>query len=311
MKLYRGIHQLQHAFPQGCALTIGNFDGVHLGHQSVIAHLKQEAQKRHLAAVVMLFEPQANEYFGGDNAPARLMRLRDKLHALKDANVDAVICIKFNHAFAKLSASDFIQQILLDKLHIKFLSVGDDFRFGANRQGDFHLLQNFAEKYHFTVEKNPTFAVNEERISSTAIRRIIAKSDFAQAEKLLDKPFIIRGRVIHGQQLGRTLNVPTANIRLHRQVCPVKGVFAVNVHLESGKTYQGVANLGSRPSVKGKDQLLEVHLFDFKGDLYGQRLEVTFCKKLRDEVKFPSLDALKNQIHTDITTAKAYFNTLK
>ncbi len=307
MKLYQGMKQLGQHFQQGCALTIGNFDGVHLGHQSVLKHLKNEAQKRQLPAVVMIFEPQAAEYFRGEKAPARLMRLRDKVNALKEAGVDAVICMKFNHEFAKLSAQDFVEKILVEKLQVKFLSVGDDFRFGAKRLGDFHLLEKAGKTFGFQVEKNPTFQYLSERISSTAIREIVAKGDFAHAQKLLNKPFVIAGRVVHGKQLGRTIDVPTANIKLYRQVCPLKGVFAVRVRVAQ-KEYFGVANLGTRPSVKGNNQLLEVHLFHFKGDLYGQYLQVEFCKKLRDEEKFPTFEALKNQIYQDIVQAKTYFS---
>lgn len=307
MKLYRHLNQLNNAFPQGSALTIGNFDGVHLGHQAVLAHLKQEARKRHLPTVVMLFEPQPNEYFSKENAPARLMRLREKLYALKQVGIDAVVRVKFNQTFAHTSAENFIKEILVKKLNVKFLSIGDDFRFGAKRQGDFALLKKVAPQYGFCVEKNPTFQQDNQRISSTTIRQCLKEGKLALAEKQLSKPFCIQGRVIHGKKLGRTIGIPTANIRIHRQVCPIQGVFAVNVRLCNGEMYHAVANIGTRPSVKGGTPLLEVHLLDFNGDLYGQTLDVIFHKKLRDEQKFPNLDALKVQIRQDIQQTKNYF----
>ncbi len=310
MKLYQDLTKLSADFCNGCALTIGNFDGVHLGHQGVLSHLKAEAKARHLPAVVMLFEPQANEFFQGKNAPARLMPLQDKCHYLEKAGIDAVICINFDQAFANLTAENFIKQILIDRLHVKFLSVGDDFRFGAKRQGDFHLLCQAAEKYQFVVRKNETFSHENQRISSTAIRQMLANGNFKQAEKLLNKPFAITGTVISGQQLGRTIGVPTANIALNRLVSPLNGVFVVEVLLQNSAKYFGVANIGSRPSVAGAAPLLEVHLFDFSEDIYHQSLQVIFLEKLRDERRFDSLSALQAQIQQDIAQAKAFLTTL-
>ncbi len=311
MKLYRNLSQLNLAFPHGCVLTIGNFDGVHLGHQSVLTHLKSQANQFALPAVVMLFEPQPNEYFQRINSPARLMHWREKFQALRKAQIDAVICLKFNKNLASMTASDFIRDILIKKLKVKFLSIGDDFHFGRERQGNFAMLQKFGNEYGFQVVANTTFRVNQERVSSTAIRQALAKSDFIHATELLGKPFSISGKVIHGNQLGRTINVPTANIALHHQVCPLSGVFVVKVQLSNGSHYQGVANLGCRPSVNGVRQLLEVHLFNFQGNLYGKRLTVVFYKKLRNEQKFASFKELKQQIYADIKNAKTYFDALK
>ncbi|MEE3609225.1 bifunctional riboflavin kinase/FAD synthetase [Avibacterium paragallinarum] len=311
MRLLRGLNHLPPALQQGCALTIGNFDGVHLGHQAVLRHLREKATALSLPMVVMLFEPQPSEYFMGDKAPPRLMRLRDKLSALADLGVDYVVRIKFDRAFASLSAEQFIQEYLVQRLKVKFLSIGDDFRFGAGRQGDFALLQQAGEKYGFTVEDNCSFQLNEQRISSTAIRQALAEDDLALAQQLLGKPYCIYGRVVQGNKLGRTIGFPTANIRLQRQVNPVKGVYAVKVKLPNGAEYKGVANIGRRPTINGVKQLLEVHLFDFRQDIYGQPLQVELCDKIRDEVKFPSFDALKEQIAKDVEVAKDYFSQAK
>ncbi|MBN6070368.1 bifunctional riboflavin kinase/FAD synthetase [Aggregatibacter actinomycetemcomitans] len=306
MQLIRGLGNLPQNL-HACALTIGNFDGVHLGHQAILHHLRAKADELHLPMVVMLFEPQPREYFCGKDAPARLMRLRDKLHYLKQAGVDIVIVAKFDRAFAALPAQQFIEDWLVRKLKVKFLSIGDDFKFGAKRQGNFVMLQQAGERFGFTVEDNRSFCLDELRISSTAIRIALANDDLPLAEKLLGHPYRILGCVIHGNELGRTIGFPTANIRLHRQVNPVKGVYAVKVRLKSGAFFNGVANIGTRPTINGVNQLLEAHLFDFQGDLYGQWLEVELCRKIRNEMKFPSFDALKAQIAQDVETAKKVF----
>ena len=311
MRLIRGIGNLPDVFEtQGCALTIGNFDGVHLGHQEVLAHLKKEAKARHLPSVVMVFESQPSEYFLGDRAPARLMRLRDKIAAFRNLGVDYVFCVKFNHEFSQLTAKEFIQQYLVNKLNVKFLSVGDDFRFGSKRQGDFNLLQQAGSQYGFAVEKNPTFLSEDQRISSTAIRNALAQDDLILATKLLGRSYCIEGRVSHGNKLGRTIGFPTANILLHRQVNPVKGVYAVKAHLQDGEVFYGVANIGTRPTINSVLQVLEVHLFNYKGDLYGKRLQVEFCLKIRDEKKFPNFETLHSQIKLDAEVAKEFFHIL-
>ena len=308
MQLIRGLGNLPQNL-HACALTIGNFDGVHLGHQAILRHLRTKADELHLPMVVMLFEPQPREYFCTENAPARLMRLRDKLRYLKQAGVDMVIVAKFDRTFADLPAQQFIEDWLVRKLNVKFLSIGDDFKFGAKRQGNFALLQQAGEQFGFVVEDSRSFCLNELRISSTAIREALANDDLTLAEKLLGRPYRILGRVIHGNQLGRTIGFPTANIRLHRQVNPVKGVYAVKVRLKSGAFFNGVANIGTRPTINGVNQLLEAHLFDFQGDLYGEWLDVELCHKIRNEMKFPSFEDLKAQIAQDVETAKNVFKT--
>ncbi len=306
MQLIRGIKNLPAQFP-ACALTIGNFDGVHLGHQRILAHLRDKARALNLPTVVMLFEPQPQEYFLKDQAPARLMRLRDKVHKLAENGVDYVIVIKFDRHFASLDANTFIEQWLVEKLKIKFLSVGDDFRFGSNRQGDFSMLQQAGEKYGFIVEDNQTFTLQAQRISSTAIRQALSEDNLNVAAQLLGQPYQIFGKVVHGQKLGRTIGFPTANIRLQRQVNPVQGVYAVRIKCPCGEVFNGVANVGKRPTVNGIKQLLEVHLFNFNANLYGQNIAVEFVHKLRDEMKFNSIEELKIQIHKDVENAGRFF----
>ena len=308
MQLIRGMHNLKTQLTTGCALTIGNFDGVHLGHQAVLRHLREKADQLNLPVVVMLFEPQPREYFMGENAPARLMRLRDKLHYLAELSVDYVVCLRFNRLFSQQSAVSFIEDLLVKKLNVKFLSIGDDFRFGEGRTGDFRLLQQAGKQFGFEVEDNKSFCLDEKRISSTAIREALLYDDLALAARLLGRPYQILGRVAHGNKLGRTIGFPTANIMLHRQVNPVKGVYAVKVRLNSGEFFYGVANIGKRPTINGIKQLLEVHIFDFYRDIYGQTLQVTLCHKIRNEIKFPSFEALKAQIARDVITAREFFN---
>ena len=306
MKLIRGIYNLKQQH-RGCVLTIGNFDGVHRGHQALMAQLIAEGRKRNLPVVVMLFEPQPLELFAGEKAPARLTRLREKLRWLQRAGVDAVLCIRFDRQFAAYPAQRFISELLVEKLDVRFLAVGDDFRFGAGREGDFLLLQKAGAEYGFEVISTQTFCDSGKRISSTAVRQALAQDDFAQAQQLLGHPFSISGRVVHGDALGRTIGFPTANLPLRRAVTPVKGVFAVEVLGLGAQPVPGVANIGTRPTVKGLRQQLEVHLLDTHMDLYGRHIEVVLKQKIRDEQRFSSLDALKEQIAKDVVTARQFF----
>lgn len=306
MKFIRGIHNLNEQH-RGCVLTIGNFDGVHRGHQALLAQLCEEGRKRNLPVMVMLFEPQPLELFAGDKAPARLTRLREKLNYLARAGVDAVLCVRFDRRFAAVPAQSFIADLLVEKLGVSFLAVGDDFRFGAGRQGDFLLLQKAGEEYGFDVVSAQTFCDNGKRISSTAVRQALADDDLTLAQTLLGRPFSISGRVVHGDALGRTIGFPTANIPLRRTVSPVKGVYAVDVLGLTAQPLPGVANIGTRPTVKGLRQQLEVHLIDINMNLYGRHIEVVLRHKIRNEQRFASLDALKEQIAKDVVTARAFF----
>ncbi len=305
MELLRGIHNIKTAH-QGCVLSIGNFDGVHLGHKAVLARLLVEAKRLQVPATVLTFEPQPEELFAGKNAPARLSRLRDKFVQLDKLGLDRLLCVSFTHKFANLSAQDFIEELLIKKLGVKFLVIGDDFHFGYQRRGDFELLKQAGEKYGFDVVDTKSLLQQEHRISSSRVRDALASGDLHQAALMLGRKYSIAGRVVHGQKLGRTIGVPTANLLLKRRVSPVSGVFVVSVLGIAGKVYQGVANIGQRPTVNGVRQQLEVHLFDFNSDLYGLQLEVVLEEKIRDEVRFDSFAQLKIQIDKDIRQAREW-----
>lgn len=304
MELIRGIHNI---LPQhhGCVLTIGNFDGVHRGHAEVINRLVDKAKHLDLPAVVMTFEPQPQEFFRGDNAPARLSLLRDKVMLLDELSIDRMLCINFNKKFADYTAEDFVEQLLVKALGVKYLVVGDDFCFGKQRQGNFDMLRKAGEKFGFAVVSTQSFVLGDTRVSSTEVRRLLAEGNMEQARRLLGHPFILSGKVAHGQKIGRTIGFPTANIALKRKVTPVRGVFAVKLYWDNSDIYEGVANVGFRPTVNGQVCQLEVHLFDFDGDLYGKTVEVELVAKIRDEQPFGSLDALKKQIKNDADRAKA------
>ncbi|VEA71757.1 Riboflavin biosynthesis protein ribF [Serratia rubidaea] len=306
MELIRGIHNIR-ARHHGCVLTIGNFDGVHRGHKALLEQLKQEGQRLGLPVIVMIFEPQPLELFAADKAPARLTRLRDKVKYLAQAGVDYLLCVKFDPRFAAHTAQSFVAELLVQKLGVKFLMVGDDFRFGANRLGDFPLLQKAGAEYGFEVVSTPTFREGGQRISSTAIRNALRDDDLPLAETLLGHPYSISGRVVHGDELGRTIGFPTANLPLKRLVAPVKGVYAVEVYGLGPQPLPGVANIGTRPTVAGVRQQLEVHLLDVTMDLYGRHIDVVLRAKLRNEQRFASLDALKQQIANDVVSAREFF----
>ena len=306
MKLIRGIHNLSQA-PHGCVLTIGNFDGVHRGHQALLQGLREEGRARGLPVVVMIFEPQPLELFASEKAPARLTRLREKLRYLAQCGVDYVLCVRFDRRFAALTAQNFVGDLLVKRLGVQFLAVGDDFRFGAGRQGDFLLLQKAGLEYGFDVTSTQTFCEGGVRVSSTAVRQALAEDKLDAAENLLGRPFTISGRVVHGDELGRTIGFPTANLPLRRQVSPVKGVYAVEVTGLGDKPLPGVANIGTRPTVAGVRQQLEVHLLDVVMDLYGRHIDVILRKKIRNEQRFASLDELKAQIARDELTAREFF----
>ncbi|AMO74518.1 MULTISPECIES: bifunctional riboflavin kinase/FAD synthetase [Pseudomonas] len=306
MQLLRGLHNLR-PLSGGCVATIGNFDGVHLGHQAILARLRERSQELGVPSCVVIFEPQPREYFAPDAAPVRLTRLREKLELLREQGVDFVLCLTFNRRLRELSAAEFVRQVLVDGLAVRHLEVGDDFRFGCDRSGDFAFLVRASAEQGFTVEAATTVEVDGMRVSSSRIRKVLADGDLHQAERLLGRPFRLSGRVLHGQKLGRTLGSPTANIQLKRRKAPLNGVYLVSTEV-AGQRVNGVANIGTRPSVNGDGRPhLEVHLLDFAGDLYGLHLDVTFHQKLRDEQRFASLEALKAAILADIAAARAYW----
>lgn len=303
------IRNLQNLKPQhrGCVATIGNFDGVHLGHQAVLGQLAEKADEFNLPLTVMTFEPQPQEVFRPEQAPPRLTRFREKVQALRRYAVDRVLVLTFNKSFSQQSPDDFIQNLLVNGLGVKYLVIGDDFRFGKDRAGDFAMLQAAGAKHGFEVVNMHTFALDGQRVSSTRVREALGAGDLNAAEKLLGRIYRMSGRVAHGDKKGRTIGFPTANIHLHRINTPLRGVFAVELFGLEGEPLPGVANLGTRPTVGGMKTLLEVHLFDFSGDIYGRHVHVDFLHKLRDERRFDSFEALKAQILLDAEQARDFF----
>jgi riboflavin kinase / FMN adenylyltransferase len=305
------IARLRDVQPQhhSCVATIGSFDGVHLGHQAILARLCEVGRRMNLPTLVVVFEPQPFEFFAKALAPARLTRLREKVNALFACGVDRVLCLKFDESLRSLSADAFILEILVAKLGVRHLEIGDDFRFGCDRAGDFNLLQRAGKYWGFTVCDTPTLMVDDERVSSTRVRKMLEQGRLTDAKELLGRDFSVTGRVIYGRQLGRTIGVPTANIGLGHYRSPVQGVYAVTATWVGNCTeHFGVANVGVKPTIAGGEKpVLEVHLLDFSGDIYGQCLQVAFHHKLRSEQKFASLELLKQQIQRDIFASKKYF----
>ena len=308
MELIRSIHNLRQKH-SGCVATIGKFDGVHLGHKQILAQLRAKATELNLPSLVILFEPHPAEFFVADKAPVRLTSLAAKLTYLAEQGVDRVLCLSFNAKLSAMTAQEFVQDLLVEKLAIAHFVVGDDFRFGRARSGNFQMLQIEGERHGFSVESTITHTLNNERVSSTKVRDVLAEHNFEYAAQLLGRAYCIKGRVMHGQKLARTFGVPTANIKIGRFNPPLRGVFAVTGTLRNGEVVQGVANIGKRPTVDGIKPILEVHLFDFKGDLYGQKLSVEFKQFIRAEQKFADLDQLKQAILNDVEVAKQYFAT--
>lgn len=306
MELIRGHYSLKREH-RGCVATIGKFDGVHLGHQAVLGQVAEKASELNLPAVIITFEPQPEEFFAPGSAPARLTRLREKLKALGRFAVDRVVCLRFNRRLAAMAAEQFIEQILIADLGVRYLVVGDDFRFGSNRRGDFAMLEAVGEARGFAVARMHTVNIDGNRVSSTRVRDALEVGDLAMAQKLLGRPYRISGRVAHGDKRGRTLGFPTANIRLHHKALPLSGVYAVEVFGLEHEPRIGVANVGIRPTVDGRQSLLEVHLFDFAEDIYRRYIHVDFLHKLREERRFESLDALQAQIAADAEAARRFF----
>ena len=290
------------------AVTIGNFDGLHLGHQAMLARLQDVAHARGLPSCVLSFEPHPREFFAPEQAPARLSSLREKTECLQRMGIDRFHVFRFDRAFSSLTAEAFIEQVLGRTLQARYVLVGDDFRYGAKRAGDFALLKKAGETLGFDAESLPTVEVTGERASSTAVRQALAAGELEHAARLLGRPYSISGRVVHGDKLGRDIGFPTANIQLKHNRPPLLGIFAVELYGLNGAPLPGVASLGKRPTVKGADAVpvLEVHLFDFNADIYGRRVRVDFLHKLRDEAKYPDLDSLVAQIRRDVDNAKHF-----
>ncbi len=306
--LIRSLNRLP-AAALGGVVTLGNFDGVHLGHQALIQETVLRARARGVPAILITFEPLPREFFGrGKATVARLTRMREKVSAISKLGIDYIVILKFNHELAGKSASDFIHEILVDRLKAVEVIVGDDFQFGRDRQGNFAMLTEAGRQYGFTTFAMPTFLLEGARVSSTRVREALQNADHGLANRLLGRPYTMQGRVRHGNKLGRQWGFPTANIFLHRSLAPVGGIYTVLVHGLADQPLPGVANLGVRPTVDGTRALLEVHLLDFNQQIYGQYVEVEFCEKLRDEVRYPTVELLIEQIARDVEMAREYFN---
>jgi riboflavin kinase/FMN adenylyltransferase len=311
MRLVRGLSHLE-PLKNGCVLTIGNFDGLHLGHRAVIDNLAVRGRALGLPVIVMIFEPQPLEYFLGKNAPSRLMRLREKVIQFLKLPVDDLLILRFNQQIANCDAEQFISDILIKKLNVKHLVVGDDFHFGKDRRGNFAMLKKKGQTFGFEVEDTGSYYVDGQRVSSTLIRDALGAGDLVKAERLLGRCYSVCGRVAHGDKRGRTIGYPTANIRMFRKNTPVVGVYAVTMTGIDGQEFEGVANVGTRPTVDGGSKvILETHLFDFNKEIYGRYVEVHFKRKIRDEMRFRSLDELKAQIVKDVANTKKIFAELR
>ena len=307
MQLVRGLHNLRPEH-RGCVATIGNFDGVHRGHQAILARLRERGQALGAPTCVVIFEPQPREFFTPDSAPPRLSRLRDKIELLAAEGIDQVLCLAFNDRLSALSATEFVQAVLVEGLAVRHLEIGDDFHFGNDRAGDFNYLTEAGRREGFSVAEAATVELDGVRVSSTEVRTALAEANFALAEHLLGRPYTITGRVLHGQKLARQLGWPTANIQLKRRRVPLAGVYLTSAEID-GQRWAGVANIGVRPSVAGDGRPhLEIHLLDYQGDLYDRRVTVHFHHKLREEQRFASLEALKSAIDADVAAARAHWH---
>jgi len=303
MQLIRGLHNLKKQ--SECVLTIGNFDGVHIGHQEIIKRLVERSHELKIPSLVISFSVTPESFFG--RPKARLSSFRDKHSFLKSMGVDKHLLIRFNTSFSQISAVSFVENILVKKLKVRHCFIGDDFRFGKNRLGNYELLEKLSKPNNYIAEKLERVTFDNERVSSSAVRKCLASGNFSAAERLLGRPFAISGRVSHGDKRGRTIGFPSINVGISRRLSPVLGVFNVLVEINKEK-YHGVCNVGKRPTVGGEKILLEVFIFNFNREIYGERVTIVFKQKSREEMKFDSFDKLKKQIAKDVEIGKEYFN---
>ena len=303
MELVRGLHNLR-AEHRGCAVTIGNFDGVHLGHRATLDRLRGHARQVGLPATVLTFEPTPREFLSPARAPARLTRLREKLVLLNREHVDRCVVLHFNSQLQHMRGQEFVTGLLRQRLDAHRVVVGHDFRFGFRGEADVEMLRTAAGTHAFEVDVVEPLTLAGERVSSSAVREALATGDLEHAARLLGRRYSMHGRVMEGDHLGQRLGFPTANIRLHRRVAPLGGIFAVRVLGVGDQPLPGVASLGTRPTVNGTEPLLEAHVFDFHGDLYRRHLEIEFVAKLREERKFASLEAMVMEMHEDARRAR-------
>ncbi len=310
MELVRGLQNIPKA-ARGCVLTVGNYDGVHLGHQQMISAVKRRAAELSCAATVLVFEPSSREFIDPEGAPPRLTRWREKFAALEALGVDRLVTLRFDEHIRAMSPQAFVDELIVAGLGARHVVVGDDFRYGSNACGTIESLRAAGRVQGFGVEQMPAFVVDGVRVSSTAVRERLERADFAGAARLLGRRYRMSGRVAHGNHLGRTLGFPTANLRLMRRKSPMWGVSAVRVHGIHPEPLGGVSSLGTRPTVNGVEPLLEAHVFDFDGDLYGRLIEVEFIAKLRDELKFDSLDSMVVQMQADAAQAREILSKVR
>jgi riboflavin kinase/FMN adenylyltransferase len=303
MELVRGLHNISRRH-KGCVLTVGNYDGVHLGHQQMIGALMARAGEFRSAATVLVFEPSSKEFIDPEGAPPRLTRWREKFLALSALGVERLVTLRFDEYMRAMTPQNFVDELIVGTLGTRHMVVGDDFRYGCNAGGTIESLRTAGAAHGFGVQQIAPFVVDGVRVSSTAVRERLGKSEFVGARRLLGRPYRMLGRVVQGRELGRTLGFPTANLRLMRRKSPVCGILAVRVFGIEPEPMNAVASLGTRPTVDGTEMLLEVHIFDFAGDIYGCELEVEFVAKLRDEIKFDSLAALVSQMQIDAAQAR-------
>ena len=306
MEIIRGLKNISEN-QRGCVASIGNYDGVHLGHQAVIRQLIDKGNELKLPKMVITFDPHPQEFFAPDRSPARLMSSGDKFRALHQYGVDRILCLRFNQAFANIEAEEFIQQYLVQGIGVSYLVVGDDFRFGKGRRGDFGMLRQAGLMYDFEVTHTETYLVDGQRVSSSRVRDMLLNGDMDKVTELLGRPYHISAHVAHGDKRGRQLGFPTANLFLRRKKISITGVFIVAVEGLGSQPLPGVANIGVRPTIGGTIPCLEVHLLDFDEEIYGRRIGVNFLHKVREEKKFASLDVLREQINQDVKTARHFF----
>ena len=297
MELIRGVHNLAERH-HGCVASIGNYDGLHLGHRQVLRQLSEQAREDGLPSLVMCFEPTPLEFFCGDKAPARLSTFREKVEQLGAMGIDRFFCVRFDPELAEMSPEQFVRDLLVDGIGVRHLVVGDDFRFGRDRSGDFNTLEVAGRTHGFEVVDTPSYSVDGIRVSSTIVRESLAKGDLGLAERMLGRPYSMSGRVVRGDQLGRQLGFPTANLRVGRHKPPLRGVYAVRIR-GLGQVRAGMASLGTRPTVDGTEMRLEVHIFDFGEDIYGRHIQVEFACRLRTEKRFDSVELMTEQLHRD------------
>jgi riboflavin kinase / FMN adenylyltransferase len=309
MELVRGLHNLSQC-RAGCVLTVGNYDGVHLGHQQMIGVLKSRAGELGAPSTVLVFEPSSKEFIDPESAPPRLTRWREKFLALAAQGVERLVTLRFDEDIRAMTPRRF-EELIVDGLRARYVVVGDDFRYGCNAGGTIETLRTAGKQHGFSVEQVAPFVLEGMRVSSTLVRSRLDVDDFDGAARLLGRRYRMLGRVVRGNQLGRTLGFPTANLRLMRRKSPVHGILAVRVYGVEPQPLHGVASLGTRPTVGGTDLLLEVHVFDFSGDLYGRLIEVEFIGKLRDEIKFDSLEALTAQMNIDAAQARGILSKVE